>query len=280
LGGDGLRLELGYSRVNYELGDEFEVLEASGWADTFEATFSYPLIRSASRNLYLSLGVAHKRTEDEYRALDYSERSDSTLGRLSIRHEAWGSLFGRPLYARIGAGLVFGSFRIPDDQKWYSRGTEGGFSYATLDFLASLSLTEKLSLSLSASGQQALGSNLDSSEQFNVTGLNGVKAYREAISGDNGYLLGAELQYRLPGLPERSFEHYLGLFADLGGWSLEKGPFPEKRSDTLSDVGLSYTAVFGPVGLKARLVRGLGRYPEELKRESRTYASALLTVSF
>jgi hemolysin activation/secretion protein len=184
------------------------------------------------------------------------------------------------LYVRVGAGLVFGSFNIPEDQQWFSRGTEGGFSYANLDFLANLSLTEKLLLSFSASGQQALGTNLDSTEQFNITGSNGVKAYREAISGDNGYLLGAELLYRLPGVPEKKFDHYLGLFTDLGGWSFERAPFPAKRSDTLADIGLSYTLTFGPVGLKARLVHGLGRYPSELKDEPRTYGSVLFTVSY
>jgi hemolysin activation/secretion protein len=280
LGGSGLRLEVGYSHVAYSLGEEFEILEASGRADTFEANLSYPLIRSASRNLYLSLGLAHKTTEDEYGALDFSEESLSNVGKLSLRYEAWGHAFGRPLYATVGAGLVFGSLRLPGDQKPFARGTDGGFSYVNLDFMANLSITDDLFFILTASGQKSLGQNLDSAEQFNVTGSNGVKAYREAVSGDNGYLVGAEFRHRLPWFAGHKLDHFLGVFGDVGGWSYERAPFPEKRSDTLSDIGLSYTLAYGPVGLQARLARSLGRYPTELRPEPRTLGTVLLTVAF
>jgi hemolysin activation/secretion protein len=280
LGGHGLGLDLSYSQISYKLGEEFAVLDASGRAETFEASLNYPLIRSAARNFYIELGGTYKNMKDAYEALDYSETTRSLAGRLNLRYQTWTSLLGKPLFMNIGGGLVIGNLHVPDDQKAFARGTDGGFSYVTLDFLANLSLTDNLLFSFTASGQKTLRTNLDSSEQFNVTGNYGVKAYRESISGDNGYLLGGELLYQLPGLPERNLFHYLGVFADLGGWSYERAPFPEKRRDTLSDVGLSYTFGFGPVGLKARLARSLGDYPSELKPESRTYGSVLLTMSF
>jgi hemolysin activation/secretion protein len=280
IGGRGLRLELGYSHVAYKLGEEFEALEASGWANTFEANLSYPLIRSASHNLYLGLGFAHKDTHDEYKAVDFSEKSQSDVGNLSVRYEAWGHVFGRPIFAAAGAGLVFGNLRIPEEQKPFARGTEGGFSYVTLDLMANLAITDDFLFIFTASAQKALGQNLDSSEQFNVTGAYGVKAYREAISGDNGYLIGAEFRHRLPWFGGYKLEHYLGVFGDVGGWSYERAPFPAKRSDTLYDVGLSYSLSFGPVALQARLAKGLGRYPSELRPEHRTIGTVLVTAAF
>jgi hemolysin activation/secretion protein len=280
LGASGLRLEVGYSHVAYRLAEEFEILEASGWADTLEAKLSYPLIRSAAHNLYVSLGFAHKVTHDQYRAVDFSEKSLSNLGNFQIRYEAWLQVFGRPLYASAGAGLVFGTFRIPEEQKAFARGADGGFSYLNFDFLANLAITDDFYFILTASAQQSLGQNLDSSEQFNVTGPNGVKAYREAISGDNGYLVGAEFRHRLPWFGHRELDHFLGVFGDIGGWSYQRAPFPEKHRDTLSDIGLSYTLAFGPVGLQARLAQSLGRYPSELRPEKRTLGTVLVTVAF
>jgi hemolysin activation/secretion protein len=280
LGADGLRLNLGYSHVEYELGGEFRAMDAFGEADTVEAAISYPLIRSAAQNLNVGLNLAHRRTRDDYRQLDAHERGESTLGRLTLRHETWNTLFGRPLYARSGGAVSFGRHRVRSNEEGAAdfRHTAGDFGYLSLDFLARLEVAEHWSLHLSASGQQAFGKNLDSSEQFSVSGAHGVKAYRETISGDNGYLLNAELRYRLPGIG--GLEHSLGAFVDHGGWSYEKAPYPEKRSDHLTDIGLGYYLNRGPFSLKAQVAHGLGSYPAELKKESDTICTVLLTLSF
>jgi hemolysin activation/secretion protein len=125
----------------------------------------------------------------------------------------------------------------------------------------------------------ALAKNLDSSEQFNITGDRGVKAYREAISSDNGWLVGAELNYALPS-PADGFSHTLGAFYDIGGWSRAKPPYGLKSSDTLKDIGLSYTINYRDIVLRVRLVRGLGEYPSELRKESDTYVSTIMMMSF
>jgi hemolysin activation/secretion protein len=280
LNADGLRLDLGYTHAEYELGGEFRDLDATGKADTVEAGLSYLLIRSAAQNLHLGFSLAQRRLRDDYDALEVKERGRSSLGKLSLRHELWSSLFGRPFYARSGGALTAGRHRAhsSEDGETDFRHTEGGYRYLGLDFLGRLDLTENWSFSLSASGQQAFGKNLDSSEQFSVSGSGGVKIYRETISGDNGYLVNAELRYRLPAAG--GLEHSLGVFADHGGWSYEKAPWPQRRSDHLTDVGLGYTANYGPLAVKAQVLHGLGRYPSELKKEKHTDVSLLVILSF
>jgi hemolysin activation/secretion protein len=95
---NGLRLALGYSHVYYELGQEFKDLDASGSADIFQGTFTYPLLRSSTQNLFLSLNLAHKAMGNKYAAFEVLKNTESTVGKLGLVYEVWTTLFGRPLF--------------------------------------------------------------------------------------------------------------------------------------------------------------------------------------
>ena len=280
LAANGLRLTLGYAHTKYQLGDSFEDMDATGTADVYQATFTYPLIRSSAQNLYLSLNIAHKDMEDRYDTFDYTKRDYSTLSKFGVVHELWTTLFGKPLFTRLGGYVTCGDFHFPSQQQrdLDYRDTEGFFGYGNLEFLSVLSLTDKWSLSVTGSGQKAFGKNLDSSEQFVVTGARGVKAYRETISGDNGYLFNAELKYKLPTILK--WEHALGGFVDQGGWAYEKGPFPSPSMGDMTDIGIGYYANYGMFSGKVQLVQGLGAYPVGLKKESQTSVCASVMLSF
>ena len=131
---------------------------------------------------------------------------------------------------------------------------------------------------MSASGQHAFDKNLDSSEQFNITGSNGVKAYRETVSGDSGYLLNAEARYPLPSVS--GVNHAVGPFVDHGAWRYAHGGYAQKSSDTLTDIGLGYYMSYRFFSGKLQLTHAVGEYPSELKKESRTRLMALCMVSF
>jgi len=275
---NGLRLALGYSHVYYELGQEFKDLDASGSADIFQATVTYPLIRSGARNLSLYLNAAHKAMGNNYAAFDVMKNTESSVGKVGLVYETWTTLLGRPLYTRLGGYVTGGQLYYMSGEDYDSRETEGWFSYGSLEFLSSLSLTEHWSLTASGNGQQAFGKNLDSSEQIIVTGLRGVKAYSENVSGDNGYTLNAELKYKLPNILK--WEHALGGFIDYGEWSYERAPFPDPHSGDMTDIGLGYYAKFGLFSGKVQLVQGLGDYPTGLKKESQTVVCTTLMLSF
>ncbi|MDR1084765.1 MAG: hypothetical protein LBP22_07875 [Deltaproteobacteria bacterium] len=281
--GSGLNFEIGFSHVRYELGKEFKDIDATGTSNIVSGTISYPVIRSTDRNLTFSLGLFYKKLEDEMEAFQYEEKKSSVSARLGLTYENWTTMFSKNFYWRFDGGLIMGKLRMPagEAKDWDRAGrkTLGDFQYVSLGLQSYLALTEKLNLGLGASSQMALAKNLDSSEQFNITGDRGVKAYREAISSDNGWLVGAELNYTLPS-PADGFSHTLGAFYDIGGWSRAKPPYGLKSSDTLKDIGLSYTINYKDIVLRVRLVRGLGEYPSELRRESDTYVSTIMMMSF
>jgi hemolysin activation/secretion protein len=273
---NGLRLTLGYSHVYYKLGEDFEDMDASGTADTFQGTFTYPLIRSSSQNLLLSVNVAHKIMGNNYAAFEEKKEIDSTLGKVGAVHESWTTLFGKPVYTRLGAYVTGGDLYVsPGDD---SRNTKGWFSYGNLEFLSNVSLTDRWSLSVSGTGQKSFGKNLDSSEQIIVSGLKGVKAYRETVSGDNGYAVNAELKYKLPSILK--WDHALGGFVDYGEWNYEKKPFPDPHLGNMTDIGLGYYANFGLFSGKVQLAQGLGEYPAGLQKEPQTVVCASVMLSF
>jgi hemolysin activation/secretion protein len=287
LSANGLRLNLGYSHVSYELDEKyFPDLESTGKSDIFEGTLTYPLIRSGTRNLNLSFNVAHKKMQDDMKdnsgVIDESDKRRTTLGKVNLTHEYWGNIFGKPLYSRLGGGLAFGKFRLPtaEQRARDARDLDGNFQYVNLDFFLNLALSDRWTWSLSGSAQKTLNNNLDSGEQFSVTGAYGVKAYRESISGDNGYLLGTEVRCRLPG--NEWLDHYLGAFADYGRWVMENEPYStlsNQKSDSLADIGLSYYLNLPHFSVKAQLVHALGSRPQESQKEPETYVSIMLVMT-
>ena len=277
---NGLRLNLGLSHVSYELGDSYRDLDATGWADTYEGTFSYPVIRSANQNLTVSLNLAHKRMRDEIDVFNTKWNKHSNVGKLGLRYEKWWP--GNNIYTAFTGSLTHGNLSIDsDDARSLNKAgadTHGSFTYANLGVLANIPLAQKWSLSLSASGQHAFDKNLDSSEQFNITGSNGVKAYRETVSGDSGYLLNAEARYPLPSIGK--LNHAVGPFVDHGAWRYAHGGYAQKSSDTLTDIGLGYYMRYRFFSGRLQLTHAVGEYPSELKKESRTRLMALCMVSF
>lgn len=273
---NGLRFSFGYSHVYYELGKEFKDLDATGTADIFQGTFTYPLIRSSGQNLLLSLNFAHKDMGNNYAAFDEKKNTQSTLGKVGASHESWTTFLGKPLYTRIGGYVTGGQLDFTEGDD--SRDTQGWFTYGSLEFISSLALTDRWSLTATGNGQKSFGKNLDSSEQIIVTGLKGVKAYRENVSGDNGYALNAELKYKLPAI--HNWEHALGGFVDYGEWSYEKSPFPDPHSGDMADIGLGYYVNWGLFSGKVQLVQGIGDYPSGLKKEPQTVVCSTLMLSF
>jgi len=56
---DGTRLNLSYSRAEYDVGGEFDAFDIEGLSETARLQLNHPLIRSRGRNLSLTLGLAH-----------------------------------------------------------------------------------------------------------------------------------------------------------------------------------------------------------------------------
>src|SRR3546814_774156 len=71
LGAHGLRIGAGVSRVSYELGGAFEILDAVGTADIYAVSLTYPLIRQLRHNLFLRVFAVRKELPAELRTVDF-----------------------------------------------------------------------------------------------------------------------------------------------------------------------------------------------------------------
>jgi hemolysin activation/secretion protein len=280
----GLRAELAGSRTSYRLGEDYADLGASGVARTLETTFSYPLLRSRTQNLNLNLNLADRHMHDDVEAAQLSNPKRAKVATLGLQHEAWGSLLGRSGYTALNASVSYGRLDLSDPALTaFNRAganTIGDYSRLNLGVSTNWQLANRWSLNAAASGQHVLNNkNLDSSEQMSISGRDGVKAYRESVSGDNGYLLNAELRYALPNLlPDLS--HSLGLFADTGRVYYQHGDYAASNGALLSDAGvgyyLRYQALFG----RLQWAHALGSTPAAAGPQGRERALAQLGLSF
>ena len=257
---EGGKLNISYSQIRYELGEEFASLQSYGTAYTTHADFSYALLRSRKHNLSLQLGYDSKRLEDRQ---DSSE-PDTVVNKHSRAYsfgmsgdsrDNWGG-GGTTAYSLTHyQGHLSGSSNGPDLNagNWHKT----AYSLMRQQFVA-----ERLALLISFNGQLA-GTNLDSSEKFSLGGATGVRAYPSGeASGDEAWLCSGELRWQVPGLVGKGAMQ-LGLFYDTG--TSHKAKYPQSLSDESSNrrsisaygVNLMYT-VPGEYFLKMTYARKAG----------------------
>lgn len=280
---NGLRMELAAARTTYELGDIYRDLDATGRSTSLEAALSYPILRSNTQNLNLFASAAARRLRDDIGLTNDTDRKKARTGTIGLQHDAWSSLFGRSLYTTATTSITFGRLSFDDAAKEAANrasiDTAGSYARLNLSLSANHALSDKFSLSLTASAQKALkGKNLDSSEQMSIAGANGVRAYREVVSGDNAYLLNAELRYQLPAIG--GLKHSMGVFADTGRAWYADGSAMLVNGTRLSDVGLGYYANYDKVMLKVILAHAVGGVPDHVALHGRSHVYAQAALVF
>lgn len=268
---NGLRGELSAATTSYELGKEYEGLDAVGSATIFQGDIVYPIIRSQFQNLNLHFSYAHKDMEDKMKAIGSKIPKTINVATLGLSHEKYTSLFGLSTYFSIAGNVNLGHLSIDDDaEKALNKAganTIGTYSKADISLLASLAFTEKLSFTSRATLQKALGNkNLDSSEQLTISGLASVRAYPDSeYSADNGITFGAELNYRLPDII--GINHNIGTFFDIGRGDYEDGDYAALKDRTLMDAGISYSVRYKSLFAKAQYARIIGGEKVESQKD-------------
>lgn len=243
----GLRGEVAVSRTIYELGGIYTDLDAKGQADILESTISYPLRRTGTDSMDLSLNIAWKKLRDDLNAVDSENPRDAAVATLALQRGLYTSLLGRNLFLGMSGSVNLGTLKINDDtQKALNdagANTSGTYSKLNLALNANLDLTEKLSLRASAKVQKVLTShNLDSTEQLFISGTAGVRAYTESVSFDNGYVVNAELRHALPAPSD--LKHALGVFMDNGWVYAQDGDYTTDDKIMITDAGIGYYMSF------------------------------------
>ncbi|MFN7183083.1 MAG: ShlB/FhaC/HecB family hemolysin secretion/activation protein [Thermomonas haemolytica] len=199
LGYSGLRLGGGLARVQYELGGPFAPLKPTGVGNVADLSFSYPLIRQRTINLFLRGVVDDKRLTDRFEAVGFTTRKrihGFGLGLAFERRDRWGG----GGYTSLNAQLYRGQLDIRDafsrffDQPPFGYGTQGGFTKFTLQAARLQYLAPKWSLFLGG-GLQRANKNLDAYEKLSLGGPKAVRAYAIGeVLVDDGWIATAELR--------------------------------------------------------------------------------------
>ncbi len=249
IGSDGMNLGVNLSHVQYELGDIFKSLNATGRVNSAELFVTYPFVRDLTFNLTGQASIKYSDLKDEIKA------TNTTVDKF-IKKTNWALMMNnRDNWLGGGlneasAGITLGelsidssSARALDAVLARAEGTYGIFNFESsrLQFV-----TERISLSLSAKGQLAT-KNLDSSEKFALGGPYAVRAYPIGEgTGDKGWLVNAEVRYAL--LPSL----YGSIYYDVGEVHINQKPFlATANSRRLAGPGLGIVGNYKAFNWKA-----------------------------
>ena len=235
VGHSGTTLGVGYSRMDYELGENFSSLGAQGKADTYSLYGKTPLYVTTDRSLYVNYGYNYRKLTDELEAYNLSadKHSHAFFVGLSGHNRERKAVLQYDLTGYQGnLGLDSDYARL---QNQYSN-TEGSYTKGVLNFKYVQGFDNRWDLLVKGQGQLA-SRNLDSSEDIYLGGPNAIRAYPQGeASGDQGYVATAELRYKtgVPGL-------VLSTYFDTGRVQLSKDG--SSGSETLKGYGfaISYT---------------------------------------
>ena len=198
VGVSGLRAIAYTSETDYQLGDQFTALDASGMARNVGAVLAYPLMRSADRNFRVQLGAEARELEDRIAAFQVNNKKNVGLLQWGGAGDARDGFLGGGITG-FQALLTHGRVYLHTPELAASDATttrtQGHFQKFLLGANRLQIITDKLRLGLNYTGQLA-SRNLDSSEKLSVGGITGVRAYPPGeAAGDDVHLLQAELRY-------------------------------------------------------------------------------------
>lgn len=287
IGYDSLRAEISAFRTTYVLGGVYQALDATGTADGIAGTLTYALKRQRDESIYLSGNYTYKKLNDNLLGISTSHRviNEGTFG---ISRDTMSSFVGMPWMTNAMLSITAGNVEFPDAaQRALNRlgvNTVGDFAKVNFQFNSTLGISDRVSLTTTFRAQKTLTGNLDSSEQFGLTGFWGVRSFDEGLAGDSGYLLTPELKYALPGFAS-GHSHSVGVFTDLGAvWLADPSWTTTLKPHTqIQDVGIGYYASYEyspgrQMLLKAQVAHSYGRTDGAATYDKKT--KGLLQVGF
>jgi len=232
-----------YSHLDYELGEQFELLGAHGSAQVASVFGTLNLIRSRASNLYAGLAFEHRTFRDEIDLFSSVTDKQADVAIASLQGDRVDDIGGggvTSFFVAVSAGSL--DIQTPEalavDQ--VTARANGSYSKLWFNLARDQRMTERLSVRASVSGQLA-SKNLDQSEKMVLGGMDGVRAYPQGEAfGDQGYLASLEARWLLEGLSQQvpGQVHLLG-FVDSGRVTIDKNPwFIGDNSRNLSSIGL------------------------------------------
>lgn len=235
-----------YSVMGYELGRDFEDLDAHGTAQIASLYGIYPLLRSREGNIYALLDLDAKTFRDKIDLYSTVTEKDALAVTASLNGNlrdrfAGGGLTSYSLAATFGHLDIETDWLLAQDEA--SAQTNGHYEKLGFNMARLQTITEKVSLYGSVKGQLSLH-NLDISEKMELGGPYAVRAYPvgEAYA-DEGYVATLEARLLLPKFTasQPGQVHLIG-FADTGRVTINQDPWTnEDNHRTLSGAGVGLT---------------------------------------
>ena len=237
------RAGMAYSKLNYELGKEFEPLRAHGTASIASVFASYPLIRSRNENLFAQLAFDTKKFYDKIDLTGTTSDKKTNVLMASLygdRRDQIGGAGANAFSLTVSSGEL--EIRTPEVLAIDAITARSNGHYNKLAYSISRvqRVTDTVSLSAALNGQIA-SKNLDVSEKMELGGMNAVRAYPEGEAyADQGNVLSLEARLLLPKLSaHQPGQLQLVGFADTGRVTRERDPWiAGPNSRTLSGAGI------------------------------------------
>ncbi|WP_433847734.1 ShlB/FhaC/HecB family hemolysin secretion/activation protein [Acinetobacter proteolyticus] len=237
--GTGLWLGGGYSRTEYELGEQFKQLDATGTSENYNVNLTYPLIRSQKTNLNLKLLAEKRKLFDEIAATNTEASKQIEASRISFnfsRMDDWGIGDAKGGINQFELITTIGNLNIQSPSALnidrLSAKTQGSFNKYELKLSRQQRLTASSWLTSELYGQLA-SKNLDSAEKFS---LNPMRAYPAAEGlGDQGWGASINFYYQLtPWLNTY-------LFQDIGKIQQNKNSYlSDKNTRAIASTGIGF----------------------------------------
>lgn len=235
VGRDGALTHLSYSHMNYNLGNRWSYLHGDGLANTLELGVTVPMKHSLRYSSWYDLTYRNRALHDDL----FDSMLDSKKSSNVVQGEIHGYVRENKYSTTYSLSHAVGKLSLDSD---YAKntdllGTEGWFAKTNASLYHIQQLNDRWQLHAVVNAQYA-HDNLDSSEDFYLTGPNGVRAFPQGESGGDSGLLGTlELRYQTgcPGL-------ILAAFVDGGRVFYNKDGIAEDTSDNvrnLAGTGLS-----------------------------------------
>lgn len=257
------RVGAAYSDMSYQLGREFEPLQAQGSARITTLFANYPLRRSRQANANVGLSWDRKVFQDRLDSVALVTDKQAQVATLSLYGDhrdglGAGGLTTYSLAWSHGDLDIQTPAAVALDAS--TAKTNGHFNKLAFAVSRMQQVRQGLTFSTSLSGQMA-SQNLDVSEKMALGGMYGVWAYPEGeAASDEGYLLTLEVRQQWLDLASAAGQVHLAAFVDVGVVKLNHSPWtntPTHRHLTGAGVGVYWTQT-RDFSVKAFYARKLG----------------------
>ena len=246
-GGDGFKLGANLSHLKYALAGDFKRLGAVGSANVVGVDASYPLLRTADRNLGIKAGFEHRELSDELQLLGTLNKKRNDVAELTasadVRDSFGGASAGSATVSmgRLAQGATATQWRKLGAQAARQQAVSGPWSlYGRV-------------------ATQYTGSSLDSSEKMGLGGPGAVRAYAAGeASVDAGSIVTLELRHARDLLGGGVV---FSLFHDQASGRISRFSIVDGNKVSLSGTGVGVTWNGGGYGLNASLAMRGSRAP-------------------